>query len=98
MTVVLPNGYLTILEAADLLLPAIYGGIPDPPAVIKLRKQGFDVGDASARHRAIAEIWIAVDAGTVRAMAIGGRPRRIVRLDPDDTKGPAAEGSPHCVR
>ncbi len=36
--------------------------------------------------RANAELWNAVDAWQVRALAIGGRPRRIVRLDPDLTK------------
>jgi hypothetical protein len=74
MTVVLPNGYLTILQAADVLLPTI------------LRKQGKDVWDRQARDEAIAEIWKAVDGGRLRAMAIGGRPRRIVRLNPAMTK------------
>jgi hypothetical protein len=85
MTVVLPNGYLTILQAADVLLPAIYGGISDRRVVSQLREQGEDVGDGQARGEAIAEIWKEVDAGALRAMAIGGRPRRIVRLDPSLT-------------
>jgi hypothetical protein len=86
MTAVLPNGYLTILQAAELLLPAMYAGEPDLPIVSRLRNEGFDVGDGRAKDKAIAEIWKAVDGGTLRAMAIGGRPRRIVRIDPEFTK------------
>ena len=37
-------------------------------------------------HRANAEVWKAVDEGVLRALAIGGRPRRILRLDPELTK------------
>jgi hypothetical protein len=86
MTVVLPNGYVTILQAAELLLPAMCAGEPDLPVVIRLRSEGLDVGDGQAKDHAIEEIWKAVDGGTLRAMAIGGRPRRIVRLDPEFTK------------
>jgi hypothetical protein len=86
MTAVLPIGYLTILQAADVLLPAMYAGVPDVPVVSRLRKEGLDVGDGPARDRAIEEIWKAVDTGTVRAQAIGGRPRRVVRLSPGLTK------------
>lgn len=82
MTVVLPIGYLTILQAADLLLPVLCGGVPDHPVVSQLRQQGEDVGDREAKYKAIAEIWKAVDGGKLRAMAIGGRPRRMIRLDP----------------
>jgi hypothetical protein len=81
MSVVLPSGYLTILQAADALLPAMCGGAPDFPLVSQLRQKGESVGDRQARGKAIAEIWKAVDAGRLRAMAVGGRPRRIIRLD-----------------
>jgi hypothetical protein len=33
MTAILPIGYLTILEAAEVLLPAMYAGVPDLPGV-----------------------------------------------------------------
>ena len=66
MTPVLPHGYLTLLEAAEFLLP-------------------FS-GQTSTRATIISDIWDAVDAGKVRAFAIGGYPRRIVRLDADLTK------------
>src|SRR5262245_25567810 len=87
MTAVLPNGYLTILQAADVLLPAMYAGVPDLPVVSRLRDEGLDVGDGQARDRAIEEIWKAVDTDRLRTLAIGGRPLRIVRLDPELTKG-----------
>jgi hypothetical protein len=38
MTAILPNGYLTILQAAEVLLPALYAGVPDLPGVSQLRK------------------------------------------------------------
>jgi hypothetical protein len=87
MSAVLPNGYVTILEAADLLSRALYAGVPDLPVVSRLRKEGLNVRDGQARDRAIAEIWKAADEDRLRAVAIGGRPRRIIRLDPELTKG-----------
>ena len=83
---VFPIGYVGILDAARMLQPAMYAGTPDPPAVITLRQKDINVGDRQALHRAVDELWNGVDAGTLRAMAIGGRPRRIVRLDPALTK------------
>jgi hypothetical protein len=94
MTIVLPNGYLTLLEAADVLSEAIYVGVPDPPDVIELRNAGFEIGSGSERDRAIAEIWKGVDKSTLRASAIGGRPRRIVRLDAKLTQNIPALRSP----
>jgi hypothetical protein len=69
-----------------MLQPSMFAGIPDQSAVTKLRQIGVNVKDGLATDRAIAEIWNAVDSGAVRAMVIGGRPRRIVRLDPAITK------------
>ena len=86
MITVLPNGYLTILEAAEVLSRTIYAGVPDLPIVSKLRKNGLDVRDGQATDRAIAELWKAVDKGMLRALVIGGRPRRILRLSPELTK------------
>jgi hypothetical protein len=86
MTAVLPTGYVTLLEAAETLLPAMYGGVPDLPIVTSLRQEGIDVRDGPATDRAVAELWKAVDEGILRPMAIGGRPRRIERLDAAITK------------
>jgi hypothetical protein len=94
MTAVLPIGYVTILEAAEMLQPAMYAGVPDLPIVAKLHQEGIEVKDGSAIDRAVAELWKAVDKGTLRSMAIGGRPRRLVRLDAQFTRGvPALRAS-----
>jgi hypothetical protein len=82
----IPIGYVGILDAAWMLQPAMYAGTPDAPAVATLRQKDMNAGDRQALHRAVDELWKGVDAGTLRAMAIGGRPRRIVRLDPELTK------------
>jgi hypothetical protein len=37
MTAVLPTGYVTLLEAAETLLPAMYAGVPDLPIVTSLQ-------------------------------------------------------------
>jgi hypothetical protein len=81
MTGVLPIGYVTILEAAEMLLPAMYAGVPDLPIVTSLRQKDLDLKDGPAMDRAIAELWNAVDEGMLRSMAIGGRPRRVIRLN-----------------
>jgi hypothetical protein len=94
MTAVLPNGYVTILEAADVLSRALHAGVADLRIVSQLRKEGLNVRDGHARDRAIAEIWKAVDESKLRALAIGGRRRRIVRLDPDLTKSVPGLRSP----
>jgi hypothetical protein len=87
MTAVLPIEYVTKLQAAEMLLPALYAGVPDLPIVKTLREdQGMDVRDGQAMDRAVAEIWKAVDAGRLTPMAIGGRSRRVVKLDPATTK------------
>ena len=43
MIAVLPNGYLTLLEAAEVLSRTLYAGVPDFPIVSELRKKGLDV-------------------------------------------------------
>lgn len=94
MTTVLPSGYVTILEGAELLEAAMHAGVPDLPIVTKLRQEGLEVNDGPARDGAIAELWKAVDKGTLRSMAIGGRPRRVVRLDAQFTRSVPALRSP----
>ena len=82
-----PAGYVGIREAAAILARSMFAGIPDPAIVTNARKKGFDVADGKATDDAIAELWKAYDQGRIRVVAIGGRPRRIVRLDTDLTKG-----------
>jgi hypothetical protein len=83
---VLSIGYVTLLQAAEMLQLSMFAGLPDQAAVIRLRKMGVNVRDGSATDSAIAEIWKAVDSGTIRPMVVGGRPRRIIRLPPDVTE------------
>jgi hypothetical protein len=86
VTNVLSIGYVTILEAAEMLQPSMFAGIPDQAAVTKLRQMGVNVRDGLATDRAIAEIWKAVDSGVVRPMIVRGRPREVIRFDPAITK------------
>jgi hypothetical protein len=90
MTTVLPIGYVTLIEAAEILRTAMTAGVADLPAVTDLRQKGHRVIDGPATDRAMAELWKAVDKGTLRAMAIGGRPRRVVRLDAQLTRSAPA--------
>ncbi len=77
-----------------MLRPAMYAGVPDLPIVAKLRQEGIEAKDGSAIDRAVAELWKAVDKDTLRSVAIGGRPRRVVRLDAQFTRGvPALRAS-----
>ena len=56
MTTVLPIGYVTLLEAAEMLQRAMYAGVPDSARVTELRQRGLGVSDGAARDRAIAEL------------------------------------------
>ena len=47
---------------------------------------GVDAADGAAIDDAVAALWKAADAGKLRVVAIGGKPRKIVRLDPEDLK------------
>jgi hypothetical protein len=83
----IPIGYVGIREAAAILARSMFAGVPDHPVVTSTRELGFEVVDRDATDGAIAELWKAHDRGQIRAVAIGGPQRRIVRLDPDLTKG-----------
>jgi hypothetical protein len=86
MSAVLPIGFVTLLEGAERLQATMHAGLPDSPIVKKFRQGGFDVNDGPATDSAIDELWKAVDKGTLRCVAIGGRPRRVVRLSPQFTR------------
>jgi hypothetical protein len=80
MSEVVSIGYQTFREAVGQIENAIFAGQPDRPDVLKAREQEGDVGDGGASQEALAELWRAVDEGRVRPMAIGGDPRKLVRL------------------
>jgi len=87
MTRLVPVGFLTFREAAVKIEDAMFAGVPDRAVVVKARQQsGSDVGDREANREAIGELWKAVDAGSVRAVAIGGIPRHVIELNPDLTR------------
>ena len=88
MPALVPVGYLTVLQAAEMLLPPLYAGRADSPNVISLRQTGLDVADGSAKDDAVAQLWKAVDDGTVTPMVIAGRQRRVIKIDPHLTKIP----------
>ena len=94
MTTVLPIGYVTILEAAEMLQAAMHAGIPDSARVTELRRRGLELSDGSARDRAINELWKAVDQGSLRATVTGGSPRCLVRLDAHFTRSVPGLRSP----
>jgi hypothetical protein len=41
MNAVLPIGHVTLLKAAEMLLPAMYAGVQDLPIVTSLRQEGI---------------------------------------------------------
>src|SRR5258706_13227719 len=88
MNDIVPVEYVTILQAAELLKPSIFGGAPDRPAVLRVRQMGFVVSDGEATERAIAEIWKAVDSGAIQPFANGGKSRKPVKLSSEMTKIP----------
>jgi hypothetical protein len=82
----LPVGLLTFHETIEKIEDATFAGMPDRAEVVNARERyDGDVGDGVARRKAIVELWKAVDAKTVRALAIGGLRRRVLRLRPDQT-------------
>jgi hypothetical protein len=87
MSTILPIGFLTISEAARSLELALFAGEPDRPEVEKARaKLGDAVGDGAASSNSVERVWRAVDDGFLRPLAVGGRPRRIVQIDPELTR------------
>jgi hypothetical protein len=86
MTQIIPIGYVTIDEAAEMIAKSLFMGTKEREIVAELRQTGLDVGDGAALDSAIAEIWRAADPGKLRVVGIGGNPREIVKLDPEDLK------------
>ena len=61
----IPDGFLTIRDAAEKVAAAMYAGVPDRSSVTQFREQGFDVADGAAIDDATSEISAAVDKGKV---------------------------------
>jgi hypothetical protein len=76
----IPNGFLTIRQAADRFAVALYSGTADRPTIEQQRKSGFDVADGAAIEDAISKIWTAVDRGKLQAFVIGPGRRSPLKL------------------
>ena len=84
MSQLLPRGYLGFHEAASMVQAALFVGEPELEKLLDLRaKLKMNVGDGAARQQGIRKFWSAVDQGKLRLMAVGGRPRRSVRIKPE---------------
>lgn len=83
----IPDGFLTLPQAADPLAVALYGGIPDRDAVRLLRERGYDLADGAAFDKAIRALWEAVDRGNLKAFAIGPKGKGLLSLPADVSKG-----------
>jgi hypothetical protein len=80
MSRLIPDGFLTIRQAAELLAVAMYSGVPDRPIIKQLReKSGFDVADGQAIEDAKSEIWVAVDR-TLQTFAVGAKHQTPLKL------------------
>jgi hypothetical protein len=57
---ILPIGFLSIRDAADILAKSMFAGVPDRPMVTRLRQTGLNAADGTAIDGAIEELWKAV--------------------------------------
>jgi hypothetical protein len=71
MNRLVPDGFLTIRQAAEKLAVAMYSGISDRSIVKDLRELGIDVADGDANDEAFDEIWVAVDGGKIQTFVVG---------------------------
>ena len=44
----IPEGYLTLAQAAESLAVALHGGLPDRDAIKRLRDKDYDLADGAA--------------------------------------------------
>lgn len=87
MSRIVPDGFVTISQAIDELVTAVYSGIPDRPIVRELKEKGSDVMDGEA-HRCVNEtLWDAVDRGSIEAFVVGPRCPTPFRLSAKMTEG-----------
>jgi hypothetical protein len=64
-------GYLSRLEAVDVIARSLVAGTLDQPHVRKLREEGIDAADGDAFDAANAELWRGVDRGKIEVSACG---------------------------
>jgi hypothetical protein len=71
MSRLVPDGFLTIRQAAEKLAVAMYSGIPDRLTVKGFKELGIVVADGAANDEAFDEIWVAVDGGKIQTFVVG---------------------------
>jgi hypothetical protein len=82
----IPEGFVTFSEAAQLVAIALTGGIPDRDAVRLLKEKGNDVADGAAFDEAIRVLWAAVDRGKLQSFAVGPKGKGPLKLAADVSK------------
>jgi hypothetical protein len=80
MSELVQMGYLSRLEAVDVIVRALASGTPDQPHVTELRKEGINAADGGAIDAANAELWRGVDRGKIEVSACGANGQRF-RMD-----------------
>jgi hypothetical protein len=87
VTQLIPDGFLSILQAAQTLATAMYSGVADQPRVAELKASGFDVFDGAARDDAIYELWKGYDDEKVETFLIGATQQIPLKLPNDMSNG-----------
>src|SRR5882757_9451772 len=87
MSRLIPDGFLTIRQAAERLVVALYSGVPDRSVVKKVRELGLDVADGAALDHAVSEIWAAVDRRKLNLFLVGARRDAPLKFSAEMSKG-----------
>jgi hypothetical protein len=82
---VLPEGFLSLHEAAEIVEHALFAGKLESEAVRKLRASGLDVREREARAVSIQVLWKGVDEKRLNAFALLGA--KIAQLKSEQTQG-----------
>jgi hypothetical protein len=94
VTHLIPDGFLSIHQAAETLATAMYSGVPDRQLVAKRRQEGYDSYDGVAMDDAVSELWKGYDEGKVQGLLIGPRQPVPIKLPSDLAQGiPALRSS-----
>jgi len=87
MSRLIPDGFLTVRQAAERLALAMYSGVPERAVVQKVRGLGVDVADGAALDDAVSEIWVAVDRSKLNLFLIGARRKAPLKCSSVMSKG-----------
>src|SRR5258708_10973212 len=87
MSRLIPDGFLTVRQAAERLAVGMYSGVPDRAVVQEARELGLDVADGAALDDAVSEIWAAVDKSVLNLFLTGARRRAPVKCSSQMSQG-----------